>query len=307
MTRISSYTAFLSGMGGILDGQSKMNTAQAQASSEKVAQDLKGYGHEAKKLVDSRAIISRIESRNEDLKNLAARATVEETAFTSFTDAVDDARSAFNNAIAQQNGAGLDAAIEGALNAIMSAANVEFAGQAIFGGINSYENPVINADLDTLALQPNTDTNFKDMGANRVIALDDGRSIELSKSAKEIFQPFVDFLRSVRVYENANGKFSGKLNDTQANWLKSQMASLETIQNDAISQAGDAGVRFKEIEDTIERNNAKLTRMNEVVGDIQNVDLAEVAAKLSAAQTQYQASAAIFAQLKDLNLLQYLR
>jgi flagellin-like hook-associated protein FlgL len=35
--------------------------------------------------------------------------------------------------------------------------------------------------------------------------------------------------------------------------------------------------------------------------------LAEVAARLSAAQTQYQASAAIFGQLKDLNLLQYLR
>ena len=63
----------------------------------------------------------------------------------------------------------------------------------------------------------------------------------------------------------------------------------------------------KEISDTLARNDEKITRLNEIVGDVVNVDLTEVAARLSAAQTQYQASASIFGQLKGMNLLQYLR
>lgn len=307
MTRVSSFTAFQAGVSGILDGQSKMDRAQAQASSQKNAWDLKGYGHNAKKLVDTRAMINRLEARNEDLKSLDARATVEETALTSFTTAIGNARQAINNALAQQNGAGLDAALEAALNTAMTASNTTFAGQSIFGGVNSYDTPVIYANLNTLAGQPDTNSNFKDMGENRVVTLDEGRTIEISKSAKEVFQPFMEFMRGLKVYENANGTFEGKLTPAQQTWLKSQLPALETVQNNAIGVASSQGVTAKEISDTLARNDEKITRLNEIVGDVVNVDLTEVAARLSAAQTQYQASASIFGQLKGMNLLQYLR
>lgn len=306
MTRISSFTAFQAGVSGIYDGQNKMDKAQAQASSQKNASDLKGYGHNAKKLVDTRAMINRIEARNEDLKSLDARASVEATALEAFTSAIENVANTINGAVANQNGAGLSAALEAGLNAAMISANTSFAGQSLFGGINGYDTPVVTADLATLAGQPNTNSNFKDMGPNRQITLEDGRTIEISKSAKEVFQPFMDFLRNVKVYENANGSFNGKLTDTQKNWLQSQIGALSTIQNDAIGVAANQGVTAKEISTTLETNELKLTRLNEIVGGVVNVDLAEVAARLSAAQTQYQASASIFAQLKDMNLLKFL-
>lgn len=307
MNRISNFSSYNIGLVGILNGQKRMHDAQAQASSETVANDLKGYGADAKKLINARAMVAKVEARTDDLKSLQARATVEATAMTSFTEAVENVRQAIGTALANENGGGFQTAIESALSTAISAANVNFAGQSIFGGVRSYEEPVVGADLNTLAGQPNVDTNFPDTGPNRTVTLEDGRTIQISKNAEEVFKPFVEFLREIRVFENANGAINGKLNATQVNFLKSKIPDIATIHGDATSHEAESGLIAKEIDNSIEANDAKKTRLNEIVSDIQSVDLAEVAAKLSAAQTQYQASASIFAQLKDLNLLSFLR
>ncbi len=307
MNRISNFTSYNMGLAGILNGQTRMHEAQSQASSETIASDLKGFGADAKKLINARAIVAKVEARTDDLKSLQARATVEATAMTSFTDAVESVRQAIGVALANENGGGFRTAIESALSTAISAANVNFAGQSIFGGVRSYEEPLVGADLDTLAAQPNVDTNFVDTGPNRTVTLEDGRTIQISKNAEEVFKPFIELLREIRVFENANGAITGKLNATQVNFLKSKIPDITTLHGNATADEADSGLIAKEIDNSIEANDAKKTRLNEIVSDIQSVDLAEVAAKLSAAQTQYQASASIFAQLKDLNLLQFLR
>lgn len=307
MNRISSYTAMQAGLRGIYEGQSKMNLAEAQASSQVKASDLKGFGNDAKKLINAKSLVNRVEARTEDLKSLQARATVEATAYDGLTQSIETARTAISTAIANQNGGGFRTAIEGALETAIASASVQFGGQAIFGGVRSYDMPIVNASLDALAAQPNTDANFIDTGPNRVITLEDGRSLEISKSAEEVFKPFIDLLRDIRVWENANTKIDGKLDANQIAFLKTKVPQIATVQSDVLAHEGNAGVLAKEIDNTVASNQARLTRLNEIISDIQNVDLTEVAARLTAAQTQYQASAAIFAQLKDMNLLQFLR
>jgi hypothetical protein len=46
MTRISSYNQFYGNAAGISSGQTSMAKAQAQAATQKVATDLKGYGQQ---------------------------------------------------------------------------------------------------------------------------------------------------------------------------------------------------------------------------------------------------------------------
>ncbi|MEK7661540.1 MAG: flagellin [Pseudomonadota bacterium] len=307
MTRISSYNNFMSGTSGILDGQTKMAKAQDQASSQKVASDLKGYGTDAKRLINAKNMSDKLQTRTDELKAIEARASVEATAFTQFTDAVDSLRQSINGALANQNGAGFGPALESALQAAISAANVEFAGQNIFGGTRAYDEPFVNADLNTLAGQVTTDANWIDTGENRAITIDDGRTVELSKSAKEIFRPFIDMVVNIRKWENSNTALTGRLNAAQIAFLQTQSAAIAPIQQVALEDEAKAGILAAEITNIRDMNETKIAAFDNIVGDIQNVDLAEVAARLSAAQTQYQASAAIFSQLKDLNLLMYLR
>lgn len=307
MTRISTFNSYNFNTQGLLNGQANMAKAQAQASSQKVAQDLKGYGSNSKQLINAKSLEQMLDKRTEDLKTIQARAEIEATAMDSFTQTIGNLRSSIGNAVANQSGAGFGAALEAALANAITAANIDFAGQSIFGGTRAYEAPFVDADLNTLAALPNTDANWLDTGANRIVNLEAGHDIELSKSAEEIFRPFIDFIRNIRVWENANTPLNGRLDATQMAFLKTQIPLVANIQTNALDAEAASGIVNKQISDVIERNEEKLSKLGAIVGDIENVDLAEVASRLSAAQTQYQASASIFGQLKDLNLLQYLR
>jgi flagellar hook-associated protein 3 FlgL len=308
MTRISTYTQFFGNAAGVLDGQAAMAKAQAQASSQKVATDLKGFGEDAGRLISAKSYAQRLDRRAETLKALEARAEVEATAMSTAAESVKNLRDSIGNAIANQNGAGVRAAMEQALEIVGMTANQQFAGQAVFGGDWGYGDPFVSASLDALALQPNTDANWVDTGANRTIMVEDGRAIELSPSAEAVFRPVVDFLRDLRKWEIDNAApFEGSLTPAQLSFLQSKMPQLSSVHSDIIENEASAGTTAKQIEMSIASNEARRDTLQSTIADQENVDLAEVAARLSAAQTQYQASAAIFGQLKEMNLLQYLR
>lgn len=307
MNRVATYNQFFGSAAGIAAGQANMAKAQEQASTQKVAGDLQGFGIEAGRLLSAKTYAERLDRRAETLKALEARADVEATALESAQAAVQQARDGLANAAASQNGAGLKAALEQALSIIDTAANAQYNGEAIFGGEWGYGEPFIPASLDALAAQPNTDANWVDTGRNRTVMIEDNRSIELSRNAKDLFRPFVDLLRSIRVWENANGALTGKLTTAQQTYVQGLIPQIANVQSTLIDKAAEAGSTAKQIEMAVTTNDAKRDTLLATIGDQENVDLAEVAARLSAAQTQYQASAAIFGQLKDLSLLQYLR
>lgn len=307
MTRVATYNQFFGSAAGIALGQANMAKAQEQASTQKVASDLQGFGIEAGRLLSAKTYAERLDRRAETLKALEARAEVEASALDTAQAAVQQARDALANAAANQNGAGLKAALEQALSVIDTAANTQYNGESIFGGEWGYGEPFVPASLDTLAAQPNTDVNWVDTGRNRTVMIEDNRSIELSRNAEDLFRPFVDLLRSIRVWENANGPLTGRLTAAQLTYVQGLIPQMATVQTNLIDKSAEAGGTAKQIEMAVSTNDAKRDTLLATIGDQENVDLAEVAARLSAAQTQYQASAAIFGQLKDLNLLQYLR
>jgi flagellar hook-associated protein 3 FlgL len=309
MSRISSYNQFYGNAAGITTGQANMAKAQAQASSQKVATDLKGYAQQSGRLLSAKSYAERLDRRAETLGALSARAAVEGAALSRGSEAVKSAREAIMSAVASQNGAGLREAIESALAEVTMAANTQFAGQAVFGGSWGYGEPMKTASLDDMALAGagGADAYWVETGDNRTVMVEDNRAIQLSGSAKEIFKPFVDFLREIREWETTNTPITGRLSTAQAAFLQGLIPGVATLQSSLIDQEANAGITAKQIEDVMAANEAQRDVLNATIGDQENVDLAEVATRLSAAQTQYQASASIFSQMRDMNLLQYLR
>lgn len=309
MTRISTYNHLFSSTAGIMTGQVNMAKAQAQGSTEKVATDLKGYALEAGRLLSAKTYADRLERRADSLSALQSRAEVEATAMSSAVDAAKKVRNAISTAVANNNGAGFRAALEQALGTISSAANIQYDGQAIFGGNWGYGDPFTSPSLDAMAAggPAAADSYWVDTGENRTVMLEDDNQIQLSPGAEEVFRPIVDFLREVRTWENANAPISGKLTPAQETYLKSIMPQIATLESNLIGFEAAAGITAKQIEDTALTINDKRDTLKKVIGDQENVNLAEVAAKLAAAKNQYEASASIFGQMKNMNLLQYLR
>lgn len=309
MSRISSYNQFYGNAAGVTTGQTNMAKAQAQASTQKVATDLKGYAQQSGRLLSAKSYAERLERRAETLGALSGRAEVEAAALSRATDAVKQAREAITSAVALQNGAGLRDAMETALAELGSAANTQFAGQAVFGGNWGYGEPFNTAKLDDLATAGagGADSFWVDTGENRAVTIEDNRTIQLSGGAEEIFRPMVDFLREMREWENTNTPFGGKLTAAQSTYLQSLIPGVAALQTIMIDQEASAGITAKQLEQVKEANEAQQGVLAATIGNQENVDLAEVATRLAAAQTQYQASASIFSQMRDMNLLQYLR
>jgi flagellar hook-associated protein 3 FlgL len=308
MSRISTYTQFFTNTSGLLRGQDAMADAQRQASSGKKAQDIKGYGADAARLLSAKAVAARLETRNDALKALESRAQVEATALDSASTAVADARQAVMNAIANQNGAGLRTALEQALATVFTAANQQYAGQYLFGGTVGYDQPTNPIDLETLATLPDTSLQFNETGENRQLTMQDGYDITMSGSAREIFGPFIDMLRDIRRWEQDNAApLNGRLTNAQMTYLQGLVPQITAVHSGVIDQEAAAGTRAKQLELSILANEEKITALNQTIGEQENADLAEVSAKLNAARVQYEASASIFGQLRNLNLLQFLR
>jgi flagellar hook-associated protein 3 FlgL len=310
MNRISSYNQFFGSTGGIATGQTNLQKAQAQASSQKVSTDLKGYAQQSGRLLSAKTYSDRLDRRADTLSALQGRAEVEAAAMTTAVDAVKQLRDAIGTAVSTNNGAGFKSAIEQALATISTSANVQFAGQAVFGGTWGYGEPFANTSLDAMALAGAgaADSYWADTGENRTVLLEDDHPIQLSPSAQDVFRPIVDFMRQVREWENANATIkTGSLSDAQATFMRSLLPAVASLQSTMIDHEANAGIIAKQIETTIVQNTAQRDALEKTIGDQENVDLAEVATRLAAAQNQYQASAAIFGQVRDLNLLQYLR
>jgi flagellar hook-associated protein 3 FlgL len=309
MSRISSYTQFTSNAAAIANGQTQMAKAQAQATSQKVATDLKGYAQDSGRLLSAKGYAARLERRAETIDALKGRAEVEANALARATEVVKEARDAITNAIANENGAGLREIINNTVATLGAVANTQYAGQAVFGGNWGYGDPFKTASLDAMAIAGpgGADSFWQDTGENRSITIEENRSIQLSGSAQEIFRPMMEYLRGLREWENTNTPMTGKLDVAQKAQLQSMLPGLVALQSTMIDQEASAGLTAQQLDQVAIANEAQQTALARTITDQENVDLAEVAVRLNAAQTQYQASASIFGQMRNMNLLQFLR
>ncbi|GIU66219.1 hypothetical protein [Candidatus Phycosocius spiralis] len=307
MTRVATYNQYVGSAAGMATGQANMAKAQQQTSTQKVSNDLQGFGIEAGRLLSAKTYAERLDTRAEILKGLNARAEIESSALEAAQAAVKKVREGLTQAFALQSGVGLKATLEQALSVIITSANIKYNGESIFGGEQGFNDPLVPASLDTLAAQPNTDAYWLDTGRNRTVMIEDNRAIELSANAKELFRPFVDFIRSIRVWENANAPLSGKLTTDQQTYVQNLLPIIASVEKGLIDKSATAGITAKQLEVAADTNDDRRDTLLATIGGQENVNLAEVATRLAAAQTQYRASAEVFAQVKDLNLLLYLR
>ncbi|MEN9873238.1 MAG: hypothetical protein RL186_135 [Pseudomonadota bacterium] len=308
MTRISSYNQFYSSAAAITDSQANLAKIQEQASTQKVAGDLKGFGSQTGQLLSAKAYADRLERRLETINALKGRADVEAAAFTHAADAVKQARDAIGTAVSTQNAAGLRATLENVLSVLVTSANTRYGDQAVFGGIAGDADPFVKTTLDNLATAgtAGADSFWSETGAAKAVVVEDGRTLKLGETAETLFRPLVEFIRDVRIWENGNAPLTGKLTTAQSDYLKTLMPQIAQLQSNLTDQQGIAGITAKQIDDVALSVEAQRDVFSTAIDDQENVNLAEVATKLAAAQTQYQASASIFSQMRNLNLLQYL-
>jgi flagellar hook-associated protein 3 FlgL len=166
--------------------------------------------------------------------------------------------------------------------------------------------PITAASLDDLAA--NNLTDVIEQGAEpQQMRVEEGRNISAGVVADDVISQAMASIKRLTEMDNGpDGPFGGDLTDVQKAAIEDELTALNGAFNNILSSQAENGRLSKEVDSASSRLTSRLNALDEAVGGIVNVDLAEVAVRLNQAQYAYNASSNVFNVLRSLSLLNIL-
>lgn len=308
MSVASVSTAFMNAqaIADLKRSQAQLADLQRQVGSERKANDLKGYGVEAGRILSAQDMITKTDARQQAAVSLGGRLNATDVALGGAADATEALRLAVLDAIGQDNGQSLATNLQAAFDAAKQAFNTTFEGEAIFGGERIGGAPINVSSLAALAAAPSTASIFDEAARPKTVDLGDG-GFAVSPKASDVSTGLFDTLRQLKqLIDTAGGALPSPLTGAQKTALQGFATALGDARQTILLAQGQNGALQKTIDAKANALSAQSDALTKVAGDAANADLAEVATRITSTQVQYQAIAQTFASLSKLSLLDYL-
>lgn len=306
MTRIASAMIPQSAMSDLGRAQQTLAETARQSASQTRASDLKGYGREAQTLVSAQRLVARAEGFVANTDELKTRMELQDVALGRAADIVSQLKDDLFQNVGLEKGDGVRARLEEAFAVLKDAMNTSLGGRYLFGGVLNDRPPVTASSLSDLAANPLADA--METGADpQMVRIEEGRLVPAGLVADDVATAaMASFKRLAELDEGVDGPFGGQLTAVQKTVLQNELQALGDAFNGLLSAQSENGRMLKEVESAATRQGAHLNALNAAIGEIVDVDLAEVAVRLNQAQFAYEASASVFNTLRGLSLINYL-
>jgi len=306
MTRISSAMIPMASLADISRAQQELVEASRQSSAQTRAADLKGYGREAQTLVSAERLYSRLKGFEDTVREMTTRLQIQDVALGRAADAVDKLKQELFQNLSLDSGEGVRAQLEEAFAVLKDTMNTNLGGRYLFGGMMNDRPPITAASLSDLAASNLSDV-MEEGSSPQVMRVEEGRTVAAGVVADDVVtQAMASIKRLAELDEGVDGPFGGDLTDTQRTLIQDELTALNAAFNTILSAQSENGRLTQDVEAAADRLTSRLNAMDEAIGGIVNVDLAEVAVRLNQAQFAYESSASIFNVLRGLSLLNYL-
>jgi flagellar hook-associated protein 3 FlgL len=295
----------------ILGLQRELGLLQQQIASGQKADDLKGFGQNAGLIITSSGMLAQTEARLSATKELDGRLTQQDWSIQRAADAAQRLREDILNAISANDGSTLVVALETAFNEATVALNGQWQGVYLFGGERTDVAPVIAQSVEELlddARFPTGADFFQESNRDAILDLGDGVTLKAAPRAAELGAALFEGLRALKEVIGAGNTPIGKpLRADQLQGLSAAAAKLEQSREGLSLAQGRNGAAWKQIEDEAVRLEKRRDLIANLKGQRVDSNLAELAMQLTQLQTQYQAAAQTFSQLREMSLLNFLR
>lgn len=307
MTRISSAMIPAASLSDLSRAQQALVEAARQSSAQTRANDLKGYGREAQTLVSAERLVSRTESFLLTSRELTTRMQIQDVALGRAADMVARLKDDLFQNVGLESGEGVRAQLEEAFAVLKDTMNTNLGGRYLFGGVLNDRPPVTAASLSDLGANPLT-SSIQQGATSQSMRVEEGRTVQGGLVADDIIsQAMASVKRLVEVDEGPDGPFGGDLTATQKQAITDELGALADAFDHILAGQAENGRLLKEVDSAADRQKGQLEALNGAIGEIVNVDLAEVAVRLNQAQFAYEASAGVFNVLRNMSLLNTLR
>ncbi len=306
MDRISTAMIPAGSLGDLQRAQRELVEAARQSSAQTRASDLKGYGREAQTLVSAERLAARLTGFQETTRELTTRMQIQDVTLGRAAEAVNKLKDALFQNIGLDSGEGVRAQLEEAFAVMKDTMNTNLGGRYLFGGMMNDRPPITVDNLTDLAADPLTDS--IEQGAQaQVMRVEESRVVSAGLVADDVISgAFASLKRLAEMDEGPDGPFSGDLTATQRAAIQDELTALNAAFDNILVRQAENGRLMQEVESAGTRLTSRMNALDEAIGGIVNVDLAEVAVRLNQAQFAYESSASVFNVLRNMSLLNML-
>ena len=307
MTRVSTVQNYNIMTSNLMAAQIRQNAVGAQVSSQKVATDLKGYAKNAEVLTAMRGTQTKINGLLDQSKQVGNRLEMQDTGLGRVSDATQSARGAIANALAAGNASTLMQQLRANFSDVIQGLNTKSNGLYVFSGAQTETattSATTMADLTTAPATSDLFHNDQYITTNRIDEQTNAKTGVLGDAiGTDVFEAF----KQIQAYVDANGDFTGKLDDTQTQFLTGLLNVFDTAQKGVVDLQGKNGVTQKRFESASKDLSNQADTLTGMVGNIVDVDMADAVTRLEAAKLAVQASAQVFSSLQASSLLNVLK
>ena len=307
MNRISTAGTYAITLANLNETQRRQLEAGRQVSSQRVAQDLKGYAKKAETLTSLRGLELKVAGLLDQNALLSARFETQDVAINQISDSALNARDAIAAALASGRVDTLMQELSGFFNEAVQGLNTKSQGRYIFAGGQINTAPVSATSMADLTLGPiagnfHTDQ-FKPMNQ-----IDENSSIDGSMLADDLGLDLFTAFGAIQTEETAGvGPFTGAMTDAQRIFLEGQVKVFDDLRKDLTNMQARNGSVLKRLEGARTDLTSRANMLEGMTGDIAQVNMPEAISRLELAQFAVQASAQVFNTLRDSSLLNFLR
>lgn len=305
MTRISDLGFQQILLNSFQRAQGSAQLRQIQLSTGKVSDRYSGVGVATGQLLSAEGVIERVSAYEKAAGVAASRLQTQEAALTTIADSVARLRERFVVAMSTGSAELIAPELASEAQRIIAALNTESGGVYVFGGVNGTVPPTTAQSIADIAAAPNTDALFVDAARQR-LAVEEGTTVDGGATAREIASGLYRTLQEIANAPQALGAFSGQLTNAQSAFLTQEIADLDQISARLYEELGLNGLAQGQTEDARVRNVQRRDLAEIVASEIEDVDLAEVVARLNQDRIAIEAAAQALKQASELSLLNFL-
>jgi flagellar hook-associated protein 3 FlgL len=308
MTRVATFGNYQSALLDLMKAQTRAADAQERVSTQKNATNLTGFGRQSETLTALKGAQSRILGFIDTAKAVSARLTTQDLAMTQIGEGIAGLRQAVGSVLATDSSSSLMLELEGHFQAIRGGLTMRHHGGYLFSGASTSTVPVTVANLSELEAAPSVASVFANDTLKTASRVAEGTTLETGFLANDLGSETMEILRDIQIFHNgANGPLTGKINQTQRDFLITQLARLEQAATGVIDKTAKTGSMANQIESVTLGHQAQLNSLDELVSNRTDADMAVAITDLQLSQVAIQASAQVISQLRQVSLLNYLR
>lgn len=308
MTRVSTFGNYQSALLDLMSAQTRALDAQRRVATQKVADNLTGFGRASETLTALKSAQSRIKGFIEAGETVAARLTTQDLAFGRIADAASGARQAVAEALAAGRADGLMLELQGQFLAAQDGLNAKHQGRYLFAGADFGKAPVSVSTMADLSAAPDVASVFGNDNLKAASRLDESTTLETGFLANELASDLFEIFRDIQQFhEGPDGPIGGQMSEGVRLFLETQLGRLEASRSDITQHAARNGSMQNRVDTILGAHRDQTIALEELVGKRTDADMAQAITDLQLSQVAMQASAQVINSLRESSLLNLLR